>query len=51
VFWWAVAVAVLVPVLAWFVKEIPLRGATETPPAATPEEQAERVLADAPAVP
>jgi hypothetical protein len=51
VFWWAVAFSVLVPVLAWFVKEIPLRGAPETSSTATPEEQAERALADAPAVP
>lgn len=50
VFWWAVAFAVLVPVLAWFVKEIPLRGAPETGPEATPEDEAERALADAPAV-
>jgi len=26
-FWWAFAFAVLVPVLAWFIKEVPLRGA------------------------
>ncbi|MFC4136644.1 MDR family MFS transporter [Hamadaea flava] len=26
-FWWALAFAVLVPVLAWFIKEVPLRGA------------------------
>jgi len=25
-FWWALAFAVLVPVLAWFIKEVPLRG-------------------------
>jgi EmrB/QacA subfamily drug resistance transporter len=33
VFWWAVAFAVLVPVLAWFIREIPLR----TTHAPTPE--------------
>ncbi|MEV4089466.1 MFS transporter, partial [Nonomuraea fuscirosea] len=27
VFWWAIAFAVVVPVLAAFIKEIPLRGA------------------------
>jgi EmrB/QacA subfamily drug resistance transporter len=34
VFWWSVAFAVVVPVLAWFVKEVPLRGAADTPPSA-----------------
>lgn len=31
VFVWAAAIVVLVPVLAWFVKEIPLRGGAEEP--------------------
>jgi hypothetical protein len=31
VFVWAAAIVVLVPVLAWFIKEIPLRGAAEEP--------------------
>jgi hypothetical protein len=30
VFWWSVALAAAVPVLAWFIKEVPLRG-TLTP--------------------
>ncbi|GAA4673793.1 MDR family MFS transporter [Phytohabitans rumicis] len=34
VFWWAVAFAVLVPVLAWFIKEIPLRSTNDAPAAA-----------------
>ncbi|MGP3959351.1 MDR family MFS transporter [Nonomuraea sp. 3N208] len=36
VFWWAIAFAVVVPVLAAFIKEIPLRGAD--PVAASPKE-------------
>lgn len=28
-FWWALAFAVLIPVLAWFVKEVPLRTTTD----------------------
>ncbi|MEV4758274.1 MDR family MFS transporter [Micromonospora sp. NPDC049559] len=47
VFGWAILFAVAVPVLAWFVKEIPLRGG----PAGgqqTPEEEAETALASAP---
>ena len=31
-FWWAVGFAALVPVLAYFVKEVPLRGAPKTEP-------------------
>jgi hypothetical protein len=31
VFWWAIVFAVAVPVLAAFVKEIPLRGAAPSP--------------------
>ncbi|HEX4817702.1 MAG TPA: MFS transporter, partial [Nonomuraea sp.] len=37
VFWWAIAFAVAVPVLAAFIKEVPLRGAGPAGPA--PEEQ------------
>ncbi|MEO3744328.1 MDR family MFS transporter [Plantactinospora sp. B5E13] len=48
VFWWAVPFALVVAVLAWFVKEIPLRGANDAAPAATPEEQAETALASPP---
>ncbi|MCM0676009.1 MFS transporter [Micromonospora phytophila] len=48
VFWWAVLFTVAVPVLAWFIREIPLRTANEPPAQATPEEQAETALAKAP---
>ncbi|MGW0502711.1 MDR family MFS transporter [Micromonospora sp. NPDC003241] len=47
VFLWAVLFAVLVPVLAWFIREIPLRTSNE--PTGTPEEQAETALARNPA--
>ncbi|PZF98675.1 MDR family MFS transporter [Micromonospora deserti] len=47
VFWWAVLFTVAVPVLAWFIREIPLRTANDAPPA-TPEEQAETALGKAP---
>ncbi|MEV5690430.1 MDR family MFS transporter [Micromonospora globbae] len=47
VFWWAVLVAVAVPVLAWFVKEIPLR-TTNEPVQPTPEDEAEAALGRAP---
>ncbi|MGW2199676.1 hypothetical protein ACWCSH_46015, partial [Streptosporangium sp. NPDC001682] len=30
VFWWAILFAVLVPLLAAFIKEVPLRGGTES---------------------
>ncbi|WP_433529759.1 MDR family MFS transporter [Micromonospora sp. CA-263727] len=46
VFLWAVLFAAVVPVLAWFIREIPLRTSNETP--ATPEEQAETALARSP---
>jgi EmrB/QacA subfamily drug resistance transporter len=49
VFLWAIPFAATVAVLAWFIKEIPLRG-HDTPPGQSPEEQAEEALADAPAV-
>ncbi|MEH0935574.1 MDR family MFS transporter [Micromonospora psammae] len=49
VFFWAVLFTVAVPVLAWFVKEVPLRSANDAPPAdATGEEQAEVALGRAP---
>jgi EmrB/QacA subfamily drug resistance transporter len=50
VFGWAVLFTVAVPVLAWFVKEIPLRGSADGPSAEgqTPEDQAETALANAP---
>jgi MFS family permease len=32
VFWWAVPIAILVPVLAWFIVEIPLRGRPDEAP-------------------
>ncbi|MEU6205880.1 MDR family MFS transporter [Micromonospora musae] len=38
VFLWAVLFTVAIPVLAWFIKEIPLRTANETPAPATGEE-------------
>ncbi|MEV4492447.1 MDR family MFS transporter [Micromonospora coxensis] len=49
VFGWAVLFTVAVPVLAWFIREIPLRSTNDTPPDATPEEQAELALGKAPA--
>ncbi|MGC4852451.1 MDR family MFS transporter [Micromonospora sp. DT4] len=48
VFLWAVLFTVVIPVLAWFIKEIPLRTANEAPPQATPEEEAEVALGKAP---
>ncbi|MET8043552.1 MDR family MFS transporter [Micromonospora sp. NPDC005215] len=47
VFLWAVLFTVAIPVLAWFIKEIPLRTANEAPPQATPEEEAEVALGKA----
>ncbi|WP_030490394.1 MDR family MFS transporter [Micromonospora chokoriensis] len=48
VFLWAVLFTIAIPVLAWFIKEIPLRTANEAPPQATPEEDAEVALGKAP---
>lgn len=53
VFGWAMVFAIAVPVLAWFIKEIPLRGSFDGPaarpaPDATGEEQAEVALARSP---
>ncbi|MFI6327810.1 MDR family MFS transporter [Micromonospora chersina] len=49
VFFWAVFFTVAVPVLAWFIKEVPLRSSNDAPPAgATPEDQAEAALGKAP---
>jgi EmrB/QacA subfamily drug resistance transporter len=48
VFWWALLFSVAVPVLAWFIREIPLRTANDLPPQAAGEEQAETALAKAP---
>jgi EmrB/QacA subfamily drug resistance transporter len=45
VFGWAILFAVAIPVLAWFIKEIPLRGSNDAPAEQTPEEQAETALA------
>ncbi|WP_433649181.1 MDR family MFS transporter [Micromonospora zamorensis] len=47
VFGWAVLFTIVIPVLAWFIKEIPLRTANEAPPQATPEEEAEVALGKA----
>ncbi|MFG1841938.1 MDR family MFS transporter [Micromonospora sp. NPDC049175] len=47
VFLWAVVFTIAIPVLAWFIKEIPLRTANEAPPQATPEEEAEIALGKA----
>jgi EmrB/QacA subfamily drug resistance transporter len=44
-FWWALAFAVMVPVLAWFVKEVPLRGAGPADAGAGSEEQAPALVA------
>jgi EmrB/QacA subfamily drug resistance transporter len=49
VFLWAALFTVVIPVLAWFIKEIPLRTANDAPQQATPEEQAEVALGKAPA--
>ncbi|MDG4793791.1 MDR family MFS transporter [Micromonospora sp. WMMD1082] len=49
VFLWAVLFAVVVPVLAWFIREIPLRTSNEPEPGSSPEEQAETALARSPA--
>ncbi|MFI7213880.1 MDR family MFS transporter [Micromonospora maritima] len=49
VFLWAVFFTVAVPVLAWFIKEVPLRATNDVPPAgATPEDEAEVALGKAP---
>ncbi|GAB3954292.1 hypothetical protein GCM10027614_61140 [Micromonospora vulcania] len=48
VFLWAMLFTVAIPVLAWFIKEIPLRTANEAPAQATPEEEAEIALGKAP---
>ncbi|WP_194823391.1 MDR family MFS transporter [Micromonospora sp. S-DT3-3-22] len=49
VFFWAMVITIAVPVLAWFIKEIPLRTANDVPPPeATGEEQAEVALGKAP---
>ncbi|MDG4806025.1 MDR family MFS transporter [Micromonospora sp. WMMD1120] len=48
VFLWAALFTVVIPVLAWFIKEIPLRTANDAPPQATPEEEAETALGKAP---
>jgi EmrB/QacA subfamily drug resistance transporter len=52
VFVWAAVITVLVPILAWFIKEIPLRGSIERPDAAAaadadqrPADEAETALA------
>jgi hypothetical protein len=52
VFVWSVAFAIVVPVLAWFIKEIPLRGGPNAGPddKQSSEEQAEAALASAPAM-
>ncbi|MFC0005894.1 MDR family MFS transporter [Micromonospora siamensis] len=48
VFLWAVLFTVLVPLLAWFIKEVPLRSSNDTPaPDASGEEQAEVALGKA----
>jgi EmrB/QacA subfamily drug resistance transporter len=49
VFAWAVLFAVAVPVLAWFIKELPLRSSNDLPTdRQTPQEQAEVALSKAP---
>jgi EmrB/QacA subfamily drug resistance transporter len=56
VFVWAAAIVVLVPVLAWFIKEIPLRGSVDEPAKAavagedgeSPADDAEVALAKSP---
>ncbi|MEU8260150.1 MDR family MFS transporter [Micromonospora sp. NPDC048999] len=49
VFFWAVFFVVAVPVLAWFIKEVPLRSTNDGPPAgASPDDAAEAALGKAP---
>ncbi|WP_213452549.1 MDR family MFS transporter [Rhizomonospora bruguierae] len=51
VFWWAIGFAVAVPILAWFIKEIPLRSSHEPPPPTKGgEAEAEAALGTAAAV-
>ncbi|SCG57760.1 MDR family MFS transporter [Micromonospora inositola] len=47
VFLWAVVFTIAVPVLAWFIKEVPLRSSNDAPAAGTPEDQAEAALGKA----
>jgi len=55
VFLWSIPLAILVGLLAWFIREVPLRGHDDGPadggPAATPEEEAETAAARVPATP
>jgi len=44
-FWWALAFATLVPVLAWFIKEVPLRGSAPQQSASGESEQAPALIA------
>lgn len=44
-FWWAFAFATLVPVLAWFIKEVPLRGSAPQQSASGESEQAPALIA------
>jgi hypothetical protein len=44
VFFWAIFVAVLVPVLAVFIKQVPLRSSQPPPDAVTAEEEAAAVV-------
>jgi EmrB/QacA subfamily drug resistance transporter len=41
VFWWAAPIAMLVFVLAWWIKEVPLRGSAAPPPTETPANEPE----------
>ena len=41
VFIWAVPAAILVFVLAWFIKEVPLRSSATPPPSETPATEPE----------
>ncbi len=52
VFVWAAVIVILVPILSWFVKEIPLRGAADQPGGdkETPADEAEVALAKAEAI-
>jgi EmrB/QacA subfamily drug resistance transporter len=45
IFWWAVVFAAAVPVIAWFIKEIPLRGAPDEAPTDAPAEAAPAAVA------
>jgi EmrB/QacA subfamily drug resistance transporter len=48
IFVWAIPIAIIVPLLAWFIREVPLRGSSDTQPAPSADLKADDALADAP---